>query len=155
MACNNYLKNNTLLYVVYLLLDSLLRQTSLVNVIALTRPYSPQRTRYQELQYSHPFLVKYWFALERYLALRKHAARLWPLGNFSERRKSFVFNKSTKIAAISLHNCPMDKDNAIIVFARHPTPGQVKTRLAAGVGNDGAARFYKNCAEKVIQECLG
>ncbi|KAG7671073.1 hypothetical protein Ndes2526B_g01151 [Nannochloris sp. 'desiccata'] len=48
----------------------------------------------------------------------------------------------------------MDKDNAIIVFARHPTPGRVKTRLAAGVGIDGAARFYKHCAEKVIQECL-
>ena len=48
----------------------------------------------------------------------------------------------------------MDKDNGIVVFARHPTPGRVKTRLAAGVGNDGAARFYKHCAEKVIQECL-
>lgn len=48
----------------------------------------------------------------------------------------------------------MDKDNAILVFVRHPTPGRVKTRLAAGVGSDGAARFYKRCAEKVIQECL-
>jgi glycosyltransferase A (GT-A) superfamily protein (DUF2064 family) len=48
----------------------------------------------------------------------------------------------------------MDKDNAIVVFARHPTPGRVKTRLAAGVGNDGAARMYKVCAEKAIQECL-
>ena len=43
---------------------------------------------------------------------------------------------------------------AIIVFARHPTPGRVKTRLAAGVGPDAAAIFYKECAELVIQECL-
>ena len=43
---------------------------------------------------------------------------------------------------------------AIIVFARHPTPGRAKTRLAAGIGPDGAALFYKHCAELVIQECL-
>lgn len=43
---------------------------------------------------------------------------------------------------------------AIIVFARHPTPGRVKTRLAVGVGSEAAATFYKHCAELVIQECL-
>lgn len=46
------------------------------------------------------------------------------------------------------------EDAAIVVFARHPTPGRAKTRLAAGVGPDAAAQFYKLCAETVIAECL-
>ncbi len=45
-------------------------------------------------------------------------------------------------------------DATIVVFARHPTPGRVKTRLAAGVGPNAAAQFYKHCAETVIAECL-
>ena len=40
--------------------------------------------------------------------------------------------------------------DAVVVFARLPVPGQVKTRLAAGVGADPAALFYKHCAEHVI-----
>ncbi|MFA5866720.1 MAG: TIGR04282 family arsenosugar biosynthesis glycosyltransferase [Actinomycetota bacterium] len=36
---------------------------------------------------------------------------------------------------------------SIGLFARYPTPGRVKTRLAASVGNDEAAAVYKECAE--------
>lgn len=41
---------------------------------------------------------------------------------------------------------------ALIVFAKFPRPGEVKTRLAASVGNVQAAAFYKHCAEAVIGE---
>lgn len=41
---------------------------------------------------------------------------------------------------------------AVIVFAKFPRPGEVKTRLAASVGNVQAAAFYKHCAEAVIGE---
>jgi len=45
-------------------------------------------------------------------------------------------------------------DANIIVFARHPTPGRVKTRLAADIGDHGAAELYKLCAERAIRQCL-
>ncbi|EFJ48418.1 hypothetical protein VOLCADRAFT_91086 [Volvox carteri f. nagariensis] len=43
---------------------------------------------------------------------------------------------------------------AIVVFARLPVPGRVKTRLAAGagVGPNGACDFYKACAEHAISQ---
>ena len=41
---------------------------------------------------------------------------------------------------------------ALIVFVRHPTPGAVKTRLAAGVGAEAAALFYRRCAERVVAQ---
>lgn len=41
-------------------------------------------------------------------------------------------------------------DSAVVVFARLPRPGLVKTRLAASVGDEAAALFYKHCAEAVI-----
>ena len=40
--------------------------------------------------------------------------------------------------------------DAVIVFAKLPLPGQVKTRLAASVGNEQAALFYRHCAERAI-----
>ena len=40
--------------------------------------------------------------------------------------------------------------DAVIVFAKLPVPGQVKTRLAASVGNEPAALFYRHCAERAI-----
>jgi glycosyltransferase A (GT-A) superfamily protein (DUF2064 family) len=39
---------------------------------------------------------------------------------------------------------------ALIIFARLPVRGKVKTRLAAGIGNEPAASFYKAMAEQVI-----
>jgi rSAM/selenodomain-associated transferase 1 len=38
----------------------------------------------------------------------------------------------------------------LIVFAKYPEPGLVKTRLAAEIGRDEAARVYRSCAERVI-----
>ena len=43
-------------------------------------------------------------------------------------------------------------DSAVVVFARLPRPGLVKTRLAAGVGPEAAARFYQHCAEAAIAQ---
>ena len=40
----------------------------------------------------------------------------------------------------------------IAVFARLPAAGKVKTRLAAGVGIEQAAYFYKACAEHIFSE---
>lgn len=42
--------------------------------------------------------------------------------------------------------------NAIIVFARYPFPGKVKTRLAAETSNEFACLFYKSCAEYIFAE---
>lgn len=44
--------------------------------------------------------------------------------------------------------------DTLVVFARLPVPGRTKTRLAASVGPDAAAAFYRACAEHVIQRCL-
>lgn len=41
---------------------------------------------------------------------------------------------------------------ALVIFARLPVPGKVKTRLAAGIGHEGAASFYKAMAEQIILE---
>lgn len=46
---------------------------------------------------------------------------------------------------------PQDRP-AVVVFARLPRPGLVKTRLAASVGPEAAARFYRHCAERSIAE---
>jgi len=41
----------------------------------------------------------------------------------------------------------MHKENAIIYFVKHQTPGKVKTRLAKTIGDQEAARLYKQSAE--------
>ncbi len=41
---------------------------------------------------------------------------------------------------------------SLIVFARLPLPGKVKTRLARDVGDEPAAEFYRLCAEHVFRE---
>ncbi|KAA6420145.1 MAG: hypothetical protein FRX49_09808 [Trebouxia sp. A1-2] len=40
----------------------------------------------------------------------------------------------------------------VAIFARLPVAGKVKTRLAAGVGFENAATFYKACAEHIFAE---
>jgi uncharacterized protein len=45
------------------------------------------------------------------------------------------------------------KDAAIIIFARYPAPGKVKTRLADALGKEKAADFYRTCAKKTFDEC--
>ena len=41
--------------------------------------------------------------------------------------------------------------NAILVFAKAPKPGQVKTRLAAHIGHKNAARFYVALLKDTLQ----
>jgi rSAM/selenodomain-associated transferase 2/rSAM/selenodomain-associated transferase 1 len=41
---------------------------------------------------------------------------------------------------------------SLIIFARYPLPGKVKTRLARDIGDEAAAEFYKLCAEHVFRE---
>lgn len=40
----------------------------------------------------------------------------------------------------------------VIVFLRYPRPGKVKTRLAASIGHEQAAAFYKQCVERLMGE---
>eukprot|EP00959_Pyramimonas_sp_CCMP1952_P331198 6935640-Pyramimonas_sp.AAC.1 len=40
----------------------------------------------------------------------------------------------------------------LVVFARLPVPGKVKTRLAAGVGPERACDFYRACSEHIMRE---
>jgi hypothetical protein len=40
---------------------------------------------------------------------------------------------------------------AILFFVKHPTPGKVKTRLAARVGAEQASAIYQKLAEKVCE----
>jgi rSAM/selenodomain-associated transferase 1 len=40
--------------------------------------------------------------------------------------------------------------NAVVVFAREPVPGRVKTRLAAAVGEGAAARVYEVLLERTL-----
>jgi uncharacterized protein len=42
-------------------------------------------------------------------------------------------------------------DRALVVFAKHPRPGAVKTRLAASIGNEAAAGLYRALAEHVLE----
>ena len=42
--------------------------------------------------------------------------------------------------------------NAVIVFAKYPDEGKVKTRLAKTTGGKFAAEFYKLCAQHTFQE---
>jgi len=38
----------------------------------------------------------------------------------------------------------------LIVFVRAPQPGKVKTRLAAGIGNEAAARAYRSLVDRLV-----
>lgn len=49
---------------------------------------------------------------------------------------------------------PVQQRAVVVAFARLPVPGQVKTRLAAGIGPEPAAAFYKLCAEHACLEVL-
>lgn len=45
-------------------------------------------------------------------------------------------------------------DTALLIFARYPLPGKVKTRLAKTLGDERATIFYRACAEHAFQECV-
>jgi len=42
-------------------------------------------------------------------------------------------------------------DRALVVFVKHPTPGAVKTRLAAAIGPAAAAELYRALAERALE----
>ncbi len=44
--------------------------------------------------------------------------------------------------------------NGLIIFAKFPADGKVKTRLAEGVGNKQATQFYKLCAENLFNQAV-
>lgn len=49
-------------------------------------------------------------------------------------------------------------DACLVIFARLPVPGRVKTRLAASVGAADACELYRACAQNAIcaaMECSG
>ena len=46
-------------------------------------------------------------------------------------------------------NTPSD---CLIIFARYPEPGKVKTRLMPAVGAEGAARIYREMAEYTLAQ---
>ena len=39
----------------------------------------------------------------------------------------------------------------IVIFVKYPTPGAVKTRLAADIGPLPASQLYKSCAEHTLK----
>lgn len=43
----------------------------------------------------------------------------------------------------------------VIIFAREPVPGRVKTRLAASIGNRAAAELYETMLLDVLKTCRG
>jgi uncharacterized protein len=50
-------------------------------------------------------------------------------------------------------NAADEIDAAVIILARLPRRGRVKSRLAATVGDDGAAESYRLMAEHLFEEC--
>ncbi|MCH8494608.1 MAG: TIGR04282 family arsenosugar biosynthesis glycosyltransferase [Balneolales bacterium] len=50
-------------------------------------------------------------------------------------------------------NSQTPPSRAIIVFLRNPTPGKVKTRLAADVGNEKALQIYSKLVDHTLNTC--
>ncbi|MBL1213852.1 MAG: glycosyltransferase [Ignavibacteriae bacterium] len=44
------------------------------------------------------------------------------------------------------------QSNGLIIFAKYPSKGRVKTRLANGIGDDNALLFYNKCAAYIFNE---
>ncbi len=47
----------------------------------------------------------------------------------------------------------MKNKDAVIIFAKFPEPGKVKTRLSKTIGPDFALEFYRLCARHTFTEC--
>ena len=45
----------------------------------------------------------------------------------------------------------MSKENIVLCFCKHPTPGIVKSRLAKDIGNEHAAEIYKLLLDETLQ----
>ena len=46
-------------------------------------------------------------------------------------------------------------ERAVVVFVKYPTPGNVKTRVAADTGPLAASQLYKLCAEHTFRVACG
>jgi uncharacterized protein len=55
---------------------------------------------------------------------------------------------------MSDHSSTPSIERALIVFVKYPEPGRVKTRLAADIGADEAARIYSRLALRQIGEAV-
>lgn len=47
------------------------------------------------------------------------------------------------------------RESTLLVFAKNPEPGRVKTRLAADVGEEEAARIYRRMGRRVVDRIRG
>lgn len=56
--------------------------------------------------------------------------------------------------ARNYYSMNIKKKNAIIIFAKYPKHGNVKTRLAKTLGEAFATNFYVRCSEHTFKECL-
>lgn len=50
---------------------------------------------------------------------------------------------------------PEESDRTVLVFAKNPEPGRVKTRLAAEIGEEEAARLYRRLGRRVVDQLRG
>ena len=57
------------------------------------------------------------------------------------------------LCSLSTDNPTLPK-NLLILFVKHPIPGQVKTRLAAGIGHDKALAVYRELLAHTLAESL-
>lgn len=53
------------------------------------------------------------------------------------------------------NNSQNNKADSLIIFLRNPKSGQVKTRLAKTTSSEFATKFYKLCAEHIVQTTKG
>jgi uncharacterized protein len=53
---------------------------------------------------------------------------------------------------MQLHNNTHHGQECLLIFARYPVPGQVKTRLIPALGADGAALLYRQMVEHTLQQ---
>lgn len=58
----------------------------------------------------------------------------------------------TPPSRISKHRNPSGGKRRVLVFLKEPVPRQVKTRLAATIGAQEAARLYEVCAEETLRQ---
>lgn len=63
----------------------------------------------------------------------------------------YIFNFSEKTLSKMYNNTiSKTKTDSLIIFLRYPKIGKVKTRLAKTTSSEFALRFYKSCAENLI-----
>lgn len=89
------------------------------------------------------------------------SARKFLLGGIirTQFRNAFLFLQyfiglDQKKIARNYYSMNIKKKNAIIIFAKYPKHGNVKTRLAKTLGETFATNFYVSCSKHTFNECL-